>query len=227
MADRDTRGASAAHARARGQGSDDDAGLTAEPTAPAATVSRVLMGAISYLRDRLTNVMSGMGTTADRRTAAFYNFVPLTGEQAEAGYRSSWLVRKIVDVPPLDMTREWRDWQADARHREARGRGEAAAAQGQVPARAGPGAALRRRRLILGTATRPDAAAQPGACQQGRPHLRPRPVARHQLSEGQQRLDPPIRGSGSPDYFTINGANGAAGQAPPVARHSVHRPEGA
>jgi phage-related protein (TIGR01555 family) len=72
------------------------------------------MGVVQFVRDRLTNVMSGMGTTADRRAAAFYSFNALDGQQAEAGYRSSWLVRKIVDVPPLDMTRAWRDWQTDA-----------------------------------------------------------------------------------------------------------------
>lgn len=71
------------------------------------------MGALSFLRDRLTNVMSGMGTTIDRRTAASYVFNLITAQQAEAAYRSSWLVRKIVDIPPLDMTREWRDWQAE------------------------------------------------------------------------------------------------------------------
>jgi phage-related protein (TIGR01555 family) len=72
------------------------------------------MGAVLNFIDRLTNVMSGMGTTADKRSALFYNFAPLDGAQAEAGYRTSWLIRKIVDVPPFDMTREWRDWQADA-----------------------------------------------------------------------------------------------------------------
>ena len=72
------------------------------------------MGAVSFIRDRLVNVMSGMGTTVDRRTASFYQFLPVTPEQAEAAYRSSWLMRKIVDIPPLDMTRTWRAWQTDS-----------------------------------------------------------------------------------------------------------------
>ncbi|GLT02957.1 hypothetical protein GCM10007897_43880 [Sphingobium jiangsuense] len=33
-------------------------------------------------------------------------------EQIEAAYRSSWLIRKIVDVPAEDMTRAGRDWTA-------------------------------------------------------------------------------------------------------------------
>lgn len=70
------------------------------------------MGTISFLRDKLTNVMSGMGTTADRRVYGGYNFLPVTPQQAEAAYRSSWLMRKIIDLPALDMTRNWRSWQA-------------------------------------------------------------------------------------------------------------------
>jgi len=70
------------------------------------------MGAVSFIRDRLSNVMSGMGTSVDRRTASQYMFMPLSGAEAEAAYRTSWLARKIIDVPPKDMTRAWRDWQA-------------------------------------------------------------------------------------------------------------------
>lgn len=72
------------------------------------------MGAVSFIRDRLTNVMSGMGTSADRSTAAFYAMIPVTPQQVEASYRSSWLMRKVVDLPPLDMTRAWRSWQAES-----------------------------------------------------------------------------------------------------------------
>lgn len=71
------------------------------------------MGVIVNLFDRLSNVMSGMGTTIDRRTYAHYNFMAVDPQQAEAAYRSSWLMRKIIDIPPLDMTRAWRQWQAE------------------------------------------------------------------------------------------------------------------
>jgi phage-related protein (TIGR01555 family) len=71
------------------------------------------MGKLLSFVDRLTNVMSGQGTTVDRRTAATYVFNLMTPEQAEAAYRTSWLVKKIVDIPAKDMTREWRDWQAE------------------------------------------------------------------------------------------------------------------
>lgn len=64
--------------------------------------------------DGLQNLVSGMGTSADKQ---FYNrFVAPAQDvrlEAEAAYRTSWLARKIHDLPPFDMTRAWRDWQAD------------------------------------------------------------------------------------------------------------------
>lgn len=72
------------------------------------------MGRVLSIIDRLTNVMSGQGTSVDRRGSARYIFMLMTPQEAEAAYRSgSWLVRKIVDIPPLDMTRAWRQWQAE------------------------------------------------------------------------------------------------------------------
>lgn len=68
---------------------------------------------IKFLTDRLTSIMSGMGTTIDRAVGRGYVFSLATPQQAEAAYRTSWLMRKIVDTPALDMTRAWRQWQAD------------------------------------------------------------------------------------------------------------------
>jgi phage-related protein (TIGR01555 family) len=70
-------------------------------------------GGMGYFADSLTNIMSGAGTTADRRTYDHYTMNFLGQVQVETAYRSSWLVRKVHDLPPTDMTRAWRDWQAD------------------------------------------------------------------------------------------------------------------
>lgn len=70
------------------------------------------MGAIVNLFDRLANVMSGRGTTIDRRTSNAWIMEFLDPAQVEAAYRTNWLVKKIVDVPAKDMTREGRAWQA-------------------------------------------------------------------------------------------------------------------
>jgi hypothetical protein len=48
---------------------------------------------VPFMRDRLTNAMSGMGTSADKRAWAYYSMALIHPQQAEASYRSSWLVR--------------------------------------------------------------------------------------------------------------------------------------
>lgn len=71
------------------------------------------MGFFARFSDGLANIVSGLGTTNDRRTYARYVFVPLDHVQIAAAYRSSWMIRKGVNLPPYDMTRAGRDWQAD------------------------------------------------------------------------------------------------------------------
>lgn len=64
--------------------------------------------------DRLVNLVTGLGTTAkDKSVGASHVFIPLSQEQVESTYRSDWLSRKIIDIVPFDMTRRWREWQAD------------------------------------------------------------------------------------------------------------------
>ncbi len=63
--------------------------------------------------DSLYNVVSALGTSADKATANQYILNFLTRAQLEAAYRGDWVARKVVDIPPFDMTREWRAWQAD------------------------------------------------------------------------------------------------------------------
>lgn len=72
------------------------------------------MGVARNLWDGLTNAFTGLGTRSDPRTANAYAFCPLTHQQIEAAYRGSGLMRKVIDIPALDVVREWRDWQADA-----------------------------------------------------------------------------------------------------------------
>jgi uncharacterized protein len=66
-----------------------------------------------FLTDGLANLVSGAGTTADKRTHAFYTQPWILPEQIEAAYRSSWFIQKGVDLPAFDMTRNGRDWQLD------------------------------------------------------------------------------------------------------------------
>ena len=68
--------------------------------------------------DGLTNVLLGLGTTADRQAATTYS-PQLSNTQAAAQvwtavYDSASVGQKVVDIPALDATREWRSWQLPA-----------------------------------------------------------------------------------------------------------------
>jgi len=66
-----------------------------------------------FITDGLANLVSGAGTTADKRTHGFYTRPYILPEQIESAYRSSWMMRKGIDLPPFDMTRNGRDWQME------------------------------------------------------------------------------------------------------------------
>lgn len=74
------------------------------------------MALMQKITDGFASLLSGIGTAQDKNAANGY---VLDGRfcasyvQAEVAYRTSWLVRKGHDLPPFDMTREWRRWQAD------------------------------------------------------------------------------------------------------------------
>lgn len=69
---------------------------------------------ITFARDTLVNLVSGLGTDRDKRAGSVYAVPPLDDEQLISAYRSSWLPKKIVDIPAMDAVRKWRDWQADS-----------------------------------------------------------------------------------------------------------------
>lgn len=71
------------------------------------------MGAVVKLFDGLRNVLSGLGTSQDKTVGAQYYLPTIIRPDIDACYRGTWLGRKIHDVPPKDMTREWRAWQAE------------------------------------------------------------------------------------------------------------------
>lgn len=65
------------------------------------------------MHDSLANMMTGSGTTVDRRMHNRWLANVLVQQEIEDAYRGSWLMRKIIDLPAEDMTKAWRDWQAD------------------------------------------------------------------------------------------------------------------
>lgn len=159
-----------------------------------------------FMGDKLSNVMSGMGTSIDRSTYAQYNFMPVNPQQAEAAYRSSWLMRKIIDIPPLDMTRAWRQWQAqdtdieEIEEEERRLQLKAKVKRALILSRLWGGGAI-----VIGVAG-----------QQPEQELRAEAVgkggltwlhvfSRYQLTAtGQEITDPESPWFGHPEYFTLN-----------------------
>ncbi|MDB5531987.1 MAG: Phage-associated protein family [Hyphomicrobiales bacterium] len=63
--------------------------------------------------DGLQNVVAELGTPKDKASAWTYAVRYQSNIELENIYRSSWLGRKIVDVPVDDMTRSWRTWHAE------------------------------------------------------------------------------------------------------------------
>lgn len=72
-----------------------------------------------WIGDSLKSLMSGLGGAKDKSASQFYALRTITPDELSAMYRSDWLARKIVDIIPNDMTREWRDWQAEGDQIEA------------------------------------------------------------------------------------------------------------
>ncbi|MET7245027.1 DUF1073 domain-containing protein [Methylobacterium sp. EM32] len=65
-----------------------------------------------WIADRLANLVSGLGGPRDKSTGNLHVHVPRARAELDAAYRDNWLARKVVDIVPFDMLREWRAWQA-------------------------------------------------------------------------------------------------------------------
>ena len=72
------------------------------------------MSVVSYIGDKLTNLVANLGTSRDKASATSYVDRIIDDGQLHAAYSNSWLPQKIVDIPALDACRNWRDWQADS-----------------------------------------------------------------------------------------------------------------
>lgn len=188
-------------------------------------------------RDGLANLVTGAGTTADKRMHAVYALRFVDPIQIEAAYRSSWLMRKVVDLPPYDMTRAWRDWQAKPGEvelieaEEQRLQLRTKVRRALVLARLHGGSAI-----VLGAgADMPDQPLEVERIGKGDfryAHL----FSRWELGHGAKRMDPEDPWFGHPEYFQVTGARGLQarihpsrvvafiGQAPPegsrITNHS-------
>ena len=63
--------------------------------------------------DTLQNLLTGLGTGKDPTQNSAFILTLLDRNVLENMYRSDWISRKVVNAPAEDMTREWRNWQAN------------------------------------------------------------------------------------------------------------------
>ncbi len=71
-------------------------------------------GSVLRMGDSLQNLTAGLGTSRDKAALSVYVDTYMSDAELVAAYRSSWLARKIVDIPAFDACRKWRAWQAEA-----------------------------------------------------------------------------------------------------------------
>lgn len=65
--------------------------------------------------DSLAAILGALGDPLrDKAAGVYYTPTFLTDLQLVLCYRSSWLGRKIVDIPAADTVRAWREWKAEA-----------------------------------------------------------------------------------------------------------------
>lgn len=163
------------------------------------------MNILRSLRDSLTNMMTGHGTSADKRMHAVYMLRLLDPAQIDAMYRSSWLMRKGVDLPPYDMTRAGRDWKADKaaitklEAEEKRLQLWPKLRRGLQLGRLGGGA------MIIGADGAPEQPLGPN------PRIRYlHVVSRYQITIGQLITDPEDPFYGEPEYWELNSGRNRA-----------------
>lgn len=100
--------------------------------------------------DTLKSLVSGLGTVEKDKTVGMaYVMRSLTDAELNAMHRCDWLSRKIVDIIPNDMTREWRNWQAAPDQIEAI---EAVEKNPLILVRQKVNEAMRKARLLRGSA---------------------------------------------------------------------------
>lgn len=185
------------------------------------------MGILSRFTDGLANLASGLGTSVDKRSRSFYHLQLLDPQSIDAAYRSSWLIRKIVDIPAMDMTRERRDWQADQADIEKLEAEEkrlqlwAKVRQALILGRLGGGA------IILGVGREnPELPISPDSLKAGSlryMHV----VSRYRLTVGPIVMDPESDLFGQPEYFQMGGqgANVPIHPSRVVAFKGMHVPD--
>ncbi|KQT52205.1 MULTISPECIES: anti-CBASS protein Acb1 family protein [unclassified Aureimonas] len=159
--------------------------------------------------DSLTNLITGMGGSKEKGASTVYAFVPMQAGELDAAYRGSWLPRKVVDIPAMDMCRAWRAWQADddqiekLEAEEKRLDVQRKVLEAKTKARLYGGAAI----VISDGSQLPGEELRPERMQRGKIEFLTVMTPQH-LTAGEIDRDPLSRTFGQPRFYTIQGATG-------------------
>lgn len=70
---------------------------------------------VNYVKDTLVSLVNNLGKQGyDKAASTVYVMPILSDADLITSYRSSWLSKKIINIPAFDTFRRWRNWQADA-----------------------------------------------------------------------------------------------------------------
>ena len=169
------------------------------------------MGVVARMTDGLRNVISGLGGQGDKSMGSTFDLRMVSRPEIDACYRGTWLGRKIHDIPALDMTREWRGWQADDEQIEAI---EAEEKRLQLRIKVRRAIVLAKlyggSALIMGLPGNPakPAPEKIGKGQLAYLHL----VHRHQLTLGDEQRDLTKAEFGQPQLFKLSARNDGTGE---------------
>lgn len=164
---------------------------------------------ITMARDSLTSLVSRMGTDRDKAATTFYSHTVLSDDQLIAAYSTSWLPRKIVDIPALDACRKWRDWQAKKPHIEAiEDEEKRLNVKGKILEASKKGRLFGGAAVYIGTGD--ENTSEPLDVERvkkgGVRYLNV--MTRRQLAAGDIERDPESEWYGKPKAYTLSGANG-------------------
>jgi len=166
---------------------------------------------VQFAKDTLMSFVGNLGVAGkDKAASVGYYMQPMTDEELSNAYRSSWIARKLIDVPAHDTFRAWRKWQGEAEAIEALENEEKRLnvalklRQAMTAARLFGGAAL-----YIGTGdTDPSQPLDPKRIKQG--GIRYLTVMlRRQLAAGDFELDPENELYGKPKFYTLAAGNRA------------------
>lgn len=67
----------------------------------------------TFVNDGLGSILGSLGDPSrDKMAGTYYATRMITDYELLSAYRSSWLPRKVVDIPAMDSVRAWRSWTA-------------------------------------------------------------------------------------------------------------------